>query len=175
MSKAIFFDRDGILNEVVIRAGIVASPRTPDEFLIAREASALVCAAQTSGYLAIVVTNQPDLSRGLMKQEDLDCMHSLLMQAAPLDDIEVAGSGDNGERRRKPNPGMLFDAAEKHAISLPDSWIIGDSIKDIHAGENAGVKTILLETPYNFQVHGKADKNFSSPSQLLEFIRCLSQ
>jgi D-glycero-D-manno-heptose 1,7-bisphosphate phosphatase len=175
MNKAVFFDRDGILNEVVMRDGVVASPRTPGEFRLTPEAGALVRAAQAAGYLAIVATNQPDLTRGFMKRDDLDLMHRLLMQEAPVDGIEVAESGCNDDPRRKPNPGMLLDAAAKHGVSLPDSWIVGDSIKDIQAGRNAGAGTVLLETPYNSSAHGKADRNFSSPSQILQFIKALSQ
>ncbi|MFZ4599627.1 MAG: D-glycero-alpha-D-manno-heptose-1,7-bisphosphate 7-phosphatase [Terrimicrobiaceae bacterium] len=174
MKRAIFFDRDGILNRVVMRGSVVGSPRTMDEFQLLPEAGLLVHAAHESGFLAIVVTNQPDLARGLLSRETVDLMHAALRAAAPVDGIEVAEGGDDSDPRRKPNPGMLLDAAAKYGISLPDSWIVGDSPKDVEAGERAGVRTVLLETSYNSLIHGKADRNFSSPNQLVTFIKSLS-
>jgi len=171
MKRAIFFDRDGILNRVVMRGDLPASPRVPSEFEVLPWASEMVHAAKDAGFLVIVATNQPDIGRGLMTKENLAAMHDHLQNSLPLDSIEAAISGEDSDPRRKPNPGMLVDAAHRFKISLADSWIVGDSKKDIQAGKNAGVGTILLQTIYNSAAHGTADFNFSSPREIINFIK----
>lgn len=169
-TRALFLDRDGILNRVVMREGSPASPRVPGEFELLEGAADLVRAAREAGWLTIVVTNQPDIGRGLMRPADLEAMHRMLADAVEVDDIEVCTDGDDTSPRRKPNPGMLLDAAAKWGIHLGRSWLVGDSGKDLGAGRAAGVRTILLETPYNRAVHGTATANFSSLREITEFI-----
>lgn len=173
MKRAIFLDRDGILNHVVLRDATVASPRTLEEFAIQDHAADLVKTIKTSGFLAIVVTNQPDIGRGLMDAAILGKMHELLRAAMPLDAIQVAESGDDADPRRKPNPGMLLEAADRWNVNLEHSWLIGDSKKDIEAGVRAGVGTILLETSYNTTIHGSAHHNLRSLTQITHLIPSL--
>lgn len=168
--KAAFFDRDGILNEVVIRDGKVGSPRSLSEFQLKPGAKELVSASISLGYLPIVVTNQPDIEDGFVSNEVIAEMHNLLRSEFRIGVIEVCKSHDNSHPRRKPNPGMLFDARDKYNLDLSQSLIIGDSIKDIGAGKNAGVKTILLQTEYNKEVHGKADFNCDSMSEIQSLL-----
>ncbi len=171
--RAVFLDRDGILNEVVMRGDSVGSPRTLDELVIHSGARLIVDAARAAGFLTIVVTNQPDVGRGLMGLEALEALHDALRSAIPLDAIEVSTEGRDDAPRRKPNPGMLTDAAAAWDIDLSRSWIIGDSVKDIEAGRRAGVGTILLETPYNRRVHGTAVTNLCSHTAIARFISSL--
>jgi len=173
MNRAIFLDRDGILNEVIFRDKVVASPRTREEFRLLAGARELVAAVKSRGFLAIVVTNQPDIARGLMRPEELATMHADLGADLPIDAIFVADSGDDADPRRKPNPGMLVEAAERKLLDLGHSWILGDSVKDIEAGRRAGVQTMLLETHYNTNIHGTADKNFCSLAEATHFINTL--
>jgi D-glycero-D-manno-heptose 1,7-bisphosphate phosphatase len=146
---AIFLDRDGVLNRVVMRGGTVASPRSLEEFELLPDAAEFCASLKARGYLLVVATNQPDLGRGLLGREVLEAMHERLRAALPLDAIEVCGSGDDNDPRRKPNPGMLLDAAARLGIDLAGSWFVGDGIKDMRAGRAAGVRTLLLKTPYN--------------------------
>lgn len=173
MRRAIFLDRDGILNEITYRDGKAVSPRTLAEFRLAPDARELVDAVRDRDFLAIVVTNQPDIGRWLMAGMELDEMHRRLALELPVDGIEVATSGDDSDPRRKPNPGMLLHAAALHGIDLEKSWIVGDSDKDLEAGRRAGVGTILLETDYNKAIHGKAMHNFVSLKLVATFIRSL--
>jgi D-glycero-D-manno-heptose 1,7-bisphosphate phosphatase len=174
VKKAIFFDRDGILNHVVMRDSLPASPRSFDEFTLHSDAEMLVETAKSGGFLAIVVTNQPDISRNLMDPCELDRMHALLKQKLSVDDIEVATGGDDSDPRRKPNPGMLFDAAKKHDLALSECWMVGDSIKDVLAAQRAGVRSILLKTDYNTQYHDRGLFAFSSHSEIVRFLQNLS-
>jgi D-glycero-D-manno-heptose 1,7-bisphosphate phosphatase len=157
MRPAVFLDRDGILNEVVYRDGIVGSPRSLSEFVIPPEAIALCDALRSAGFLLVVVTNQPDVDREMLRMEDLEEMHVELGRVLRPDSIQVCGSCDDADPRRKPNPGMLLDAAARLDIDLGRSWIIGDGVKDISAGRAAGVRTMLLRTAYNQSAHEMAD------------------
>jgi D-glycero-D-manno-heptose 1,7-bisphosphate phosphatase len=171
--KAAFLDRDGILNRIVHRDDVVGSPRSMDEFVLLPEGRELVEAARSAGFLIVVVTNQPDVSRGLMSTEELDRIHAALQEAIAPDRVEVCTASDNADPRRKPNPGMLLDAASALHIDLSRSILIGDSAKDIGAGKAAGVRTVLLETGYNTRAHGSADVNCASHGAIIDVFRTL--
>ena len=173
MNRAVFLDRDGILNEVVVRWDVVSSPRSLEEFRIIKDAHHLVEIIKERGFLTLVVTNQPDIGRGLLSVADLDAMNHQLRNAFSIDDILVAESGDPADPRRKPNPTMLLEAAAGHDLDLGHCWFVGDGLKDLDAGRRAGVSTILLETNYNSHIHGQADRNFRSLSDISNFIKTL--
>ena len=157
MKRALFLDRDGILNRVVFRKGRVSSPWVMAEFQLIPEAVTCVQKARQAGFLTIVITNQPDISRALMSLDELEKMHQFLYAVMPLTAIEVCVSADDCDPRRKPNPGMLVESAQRWNVSLKDSFFLGDSEKDVEAGRRAGVSTILLQTEYNGPIHGMAD------------------
>lgn len=153
--KAIFLDRDGTINEYV---GFLTNI---DEFKLLDGVTDAIKKINASGFLAIVVTNQPVIARGEVTYEQLDEIHhkmeTLLGQAgAYLDAIYYCPhhphSGYAGEVKslkiececRKPKPGMLMKAAKDYNIDLEHSWMIGDSKNDILAGKNAGCKTVLI-------------------------------
>lgn len=153
--KAIFLDRDGTINKYV---GFLTDI---NEFELLDGVTEAIKMINESGYLAIVVTNQPVIARGEVSVEELQEIHNkmetLLGQAgAYIDDIFYCPhhphKGYDGERPeykiececRKPKPGMLFAAAEKYNIDLSESWMIGDGENDIEAGKNAGCKVCAV-------------------------------
>jgi D-glycero-D-manno-heptose 1,7-bisphosphate phosphatase len=170
MRPAIFFDKDGILNEVVLREGDISSPRTFDEFRFMEGARELVTAARDCGFVTVVATNQPDVTLGRMSREVLDRILREILSLG-FDRLEVCEAGTFEDRRAKPNPGMLLDAAIALSIELSKSFFIGDHERDIQAGRSAGVKTILLETDYNKGAHGSAEFNFRSLGEIEQFVR----
>ena len=170
MNKALFLDRDGVLNNVVVRGALVSSPRSLDEFEIIPESSKLVRAAREKKYIIVVVTNQPDSARGILPREELGKMHEVLRSRLPIDDLEICDSADDTDYRRKPNPGMIVDATKKHDIDLNRSWLVGDSMKDIVAGRRAGVRAILLQTSYNEGIHGSGDYNCNSFNEIIDLL-----
>ena len=170
MKPALFLDRDGILNSVVKRGDTISSPWNFEEFAVLPGAAALVSAARAAGYVVVVVTNQPDVARGNLAEDEMRAMHASLQRVLEPDAIEACTSGDDNDPRRKPNPGMLLDAARRLDLDLASSIIIGDSAKDIAAGRAAGVRTVLLETAYNTAAHGTADVNLGHYEDLAEFI-----
>lgn len=152
--KAIFLDRDGTINKMV---GFVTKL---EQFELIKGAAEAIKLINKSGYLAIVVTNQPVIARGDCTFEDLQAIHDKMetelgKAGAFVDGIYVCphhtDKGFEGERLeykcicdcRKPKPGLLLQAAKDFNIDLSESYIIGDSYRDIEAGENAGVKKCI--------------------------------
>ncbi|TRZ83053.1 HAD family hydrolase [bacterium] len=167
--RALFIDRDGILNHTVRRDGKCVSPRTFKEFRL-KEGIKEFTQEIKKKFLIIVVTNQPDIARGFMKTEDLDKMHHLLLKDCLVDKIFVCPHDDKDNCScRKPKAGMLIEAAEKWQIDLKKSFIVGDSWKDIGAGKNAGCKTILWQTDYNQDTI--ADFYVTSFREILKIIK----
>lgn len=170
-NKALFIDRDGILNKVVIRDGVVGSPRHISEFEMIATAGDMVRAARDLGYLTVVVTNQPDIGRKKMGVAELVRMHDAVSRELSPDFINVCTSCDDGDFRRKPNPGMLLEAMEAFAINPAGSFLLGDGEKDMLAGERAGVQTILLKTGYNAAVHGRAGLCVDSLAEVVSLLK----
>jgi D-glycero-D-manno-heptose 1,7-bisphosphate phosphatase len=149
MKKAVFFDRDGVLNKAFVRNGKPYSPRTFCEFIVVAEASALLETLRSSGFWLVVVTNQPDVARGKMARRELERMHCYLRQQLPLDAIEVCEHDDTDRCFcRKPMPGLLTAAAARDGILLRESFMVGDRWRDIEAGRSAGCRTVLIGDGY---------------------------
>ena len=170
--KAVFLDRDGTINKYV---GFL---RDIDEFELLDGASDAIKRINASGYLAIVVTNQPVIARGEVSFEELERIHNKMetllgKEGAYLDAIYFCPhhphKGYEGERPelkfdcncRKPKPGMLLKAAQDFNIDLAQSWMIGDGENDIRAGQNAGCRTALIgNETYGQTVTVSSLKNF---------------
>jgi len=148
--KAAFFDRDGVLNHLVKRDGAYYSPQKFEDFKIVDDAKKIVSLIQEKGYLAIVVSNQPDISRGKLEQSELDKMTQLLIEETKVDDIFYCiHDDDNDCGCRKPAPGLFFTAQKKYNVDFNKSFMIGDTWKDVEAAKNAGILMILLDRNYN--------------------------
>jgi len=146
---AVFLDRDGVLNEAIVRGGRPYPPRGVSELVIADGARAALEELKREGFLLIVVTNQPDVARGKANRADVDKINARLATSLPLDAIEVCEHDDN-ERCdcRKPKPGMILRAREKLGADLAGSFMVGDRWRDIEAGRRAGCRTILIGDGY---------------------------
>lgn len=150
MRKAIFLDRDGVINKVIMRDGKASSPWKLEEFEILPGVKECLEAFKEMGFLNIAFTNQPDVSRGFLEVEDLEKMHKIMKERLPIDEVKFCPH-DNKDNCpcRKPKPGLILEAAKKYSIDLKRSYVIGDSWKDIKAGKAAGCKTFLLRREYN--------------------------
>lgn len=149
---AVFLDRDGVLNEVVMRAGgrVVGSPRTRAEFELVEGVAEALTELRRAGHHLFVVTNQPDLARGLLEPEVIEAINTELVEGLGIDEVMVCPHDDPDQCRcRKPEPGMLEELARRWEIDLGESFLIGDSWRDLGAGQAAGCRSILLRRPYN--------------------------
>lgn len=148
--RAVFLDRDGVLNRLVMRNGIPCSPRSLDDFEWEEGAARAVQDLRNYGFFAVVVTNQPDIARGKMRKHVLDTMTKRLYEELSVDEVRVCPH-DDGDlcHCRKPKPGMILDAVARWGIDCSFSFMVGDRWKDMEAGRSAGCRTILLDRTYN--------------------------
>lgn len=145
MKKAIFLDRDGVLNETIFRMGKPRAPYTLEEFSLIEGVTEAISAFRDQGYLLIVVTNQPDVARGWVSREAVDQMNQRVFELLRPDEIKACFHTEKDHCTcRKPRPGMLLEAAQKWDIDLGASFMVGDRDSDVEAGKAAGTKTILV-------------------------------
>jgi D-glycero-D-manno-heptose 1,7-bisphosphate phosphatase len=160
--RAVFLDRDGVINRPLIRAGQPYPPRSLNEFEILPGASEACQILKKLGFLLVVATNQPDVGRGTLAREIVQAIHVWLSQQLPLDRVMTCFHGGLAYGDpcdcRKPLPGMLFRAAEELKINLARSFMIGDRWRDVECGLNSGCKTIFIDWGYN--EHLKRDPHF---------------
>jgi D-glycero-D-manno-heptose 1,7-bisphosphate phosphatase len=142
MKRAVFLDRDGVVNALVWRGGRWVAPRVLDEFRLLPGSAEAIDRLKAAGFFIVIATNQPDIAAGLLGRETLDAMHARIA----ADDIRACTHADGGSCHcRKPRPGMIHDAAQEHDIDLAKSYMVGDSWRDIRSGRDAGCFTILLD------------------------------
>lgn len=153
---AVFFDRDGTLNHLVARPGFSiegepithTAPFTPHEFQLLDQAADTVREIRQRGYLAIVVTNQPDVAHGFIPPETYRAIVDTFRSQVEVDDFFACmHRPKDGCACRKPSPEMLLRAADRHRIDLSRSFMVGDMETDMRAGHAAGTQTILI-TPH---------------------------
>jgi D-glycero-D-manno-heptose 1,7-bisphosphate phosphatase len=170
--RAVFLDRDGVLNESVIRDRKPYPPASIHETVITDGAALSLTRLKHRGFLLIVVTNQPDVRRGTSSREDVEQIHRFLSEHLPLDDFFVCYHDDEDECScRKPLPGLLFDAAEKHAIDLKASYLVGDRWRDMDAGAAAGCRTVFIDHGYEERhPRSEPDRSVSSLAQAVDWI-----
>lgn len=149
-ARAVFLDRDGVLNQALISDGKPGAPRTVDEFVIPPDRAACLEELKRRGFALIVVTNQPDVARGRQSIAVIEEMHRRLQAALPVDDVLVCfhDEADNCQCR-KPRPGLLIEAQRKYDLDLSRSFLIGDRWKDVDAGNAAGCRTVFIDYNYN--------------------------
>lgn len=151
---AIFLDRDGTLNVQVVREGKPFPPAMLEDFRLYDGVAADCARLHAAGYVLVVVTNQPDVGRGTQSQAVVEAMHARLVELIPtIARVEACYAPGQGRehpenRRRKPAPGMLIDAAQALGLDLARSWMVGDRWVDIDAGHAAGCRTVLVDHGY---------------------------
>ena len=171
MSKpCVFFDRDGIVNQPPTLDRYV---RNVAEFKLIPAFIDALRVVHERGYETVIVTNQKGVSTGRMAQRDVDAIHDhlagiLRQHGLGTLDIFVCTAGDDSHPHRKPNPGMILEAARKHDLDLGRSWMIGDNEKDIEAGRRAGCRTVLVSAKTS---QTAADHHVTSMDELTDFLK----
>lgn len=162
---AVFLDRDGTLNVQVVRDGKPYAPRALEDFRLFPDAAETCRRLKAAGYALVVATNQPDVGRGDLAREVVEAMHARLLALLPeIERIEVSYDPGRGEfsRRRKPEPGMLLDAAAALGLDLASSWMVGDRWRDVDCGKRAGVRTVFIDFGYREELSSRPDFTVNS-------------
>ena len=157
MQRCVFLDRD---NTIIHNDGDLGDP---DGVSLLEGAAEAMCRLREAGFLLVVVTNQSGVARGVFTEQDVADVHAAiehilksttghsdLVQGwyySPWHPEGVIESFRGNHPTRKPNPGMLLQAAEDHDIELQRSWMIGDQERDVEAGNAAGCRSVLLASP----------------------------
>ena len=159
MNRAVFLDRDGVINELVHyeEPGIIDSPFTPEQLKLFPWAGEAIKKLVEAGYKVVIVSNQPGVAKAHLSPETFEKIREKMRAQLAKDEVSIDGEYyclhhpeavvDSLRADcdcRKPKSGLLFQAAREQGIDLSQSWMIGDGLTDVKAGKGAGYQTILL-------------------------------
>jgi D-glycero-D-manno-heptose 1,7-bisphosphate phosphatase len=172
---AVFLDRDGTLNATTVREGKPYPPATAEELEILAGVREGCAQLEAAGYILVVATNQPDVGRGSQNRETVEAIHTRLIDLIPqIALIQVCYHPGTQYGSicdcRKPQPGMLLDAARQLNLDLKQSWMVGDRWRDIDCGHAAGCRTILIDYGYEEKLKTLPDfivKSFSEATSTI--------
>ena len=153
MNKGFFFDRDGIINELVNDEGKLRPPHKLDELKINNELIKTINLIKKQ-YLIFLVSNQPDVARGSLSLDSLGKINDAIFEKIEFKDSEFEKMIT---QKGKTNPYMINKLISKYALNSKESWLIGDRWVDIQAGRDAGLNTILLEKSYSYDPNSSGE------------------
>lgn len=149
LQKAVFLDRDGVLNKTKALNGKPYAPKFFNDFFLYECAAEQLYRLKERNFKLIVVTNQPDVGNGITESSEVDKMHKFITDNLPIDLIKTCFHSQTfGCSCRKPSPGMFFQAARELRVSALESFMIGDRYSDIKAGNSFGCRSILIDRYY---------------------------
>jgi D-glycero-D-manno-heptose 1,7-bisphosphate phosphatase len=170
VNKAVFLDRDGVLNRSLVVDGRPVAPRTLREFRLMPRAGLHVGRLRRHGFRIAVVTNQPDVAKGLIDRGELARMNARL-HALGVDVVKVCDHAqDAGCTCRKPAPGLLIGAAADLGADLARSYVVGDRWSDVEAGRAAGCYTVKIERGWSNEQPSRPDAVVASLGEAVEHI-----
>lgn len=157
MSKrAVFLDRDGVINRAIVRDGKPYPPETLEELEILPGVLEALGRLREAGFHLIVVTNQPDVARGVRTRDDIESFHNVIQTKLPLDDFRVCYHDDGDSCGcRKPEPGLLIMGAQENNVELSASFMVGDRWRDVEAAQRAGCIALFIDYNYTEQQPSK--------------------
>ena len=167
--RAVFLDRDGVLNEAVVRDGKPYPPQSAEAVRLVDGAAEGLARLRELGFLLLVATNQPDVARGTQTMAELNAINDVLRGALPLDEFLICphDSGDGCECR-KPKAGLLREGAERFGFELANCYMIGDRWRDMDAAEAAGVTGVWID--YGYAERGPAKAPAARVKNLREAV-----
>lgn len=170
--RAIFLDRDGVINRAVVRDGKPHPPASLSELSIPDDVPDLLARLKRLGFLLLVVTNQPDIARGTQSRAEVDSIHDALRARLPLDDFLLCDHDDgDGCACRKPLPGLILGGAARHGVDLAASFMVGDRWRDVEAGQRAGCRTVWIDHHYRERGPARApDARVASFAEAVDWI-----
>lgn len=151
MRVAVFFERDGVLADWDSCNG---TPVRLEDFRIRDDAAAPLQQLRDAGFFLFATTNQPGVTSGAPTRRELDLMHTMLMRRLPLNEVLVCPHPiDDHCPCRKPQPGLLREAARRHAVDLDHSFVVSDRWVDAEMAEAAGATSVLIRSRHNGNGH----------------------
>lgn len=168
--RAVFLDRDGVLNRAIVRNGKPYPPASVEEMELMPSAGPSLRRLKDAGFLLLVVTNQPDVARGTQTLAAVEAMHERMRSVLPVDDFLVCYHDDRDACEcRKPKPGLLLEGARRYGLNLKDCVLIGDRWRDVGAAHSAGCHSVLIDYQYNEPV-SCPEARVSSLDEAVDFI-----
>jgi D-glycero-D-manno-heptose 1,7-bisphosphate phosphatase len=176
MKKAVFLDRDGVLNELVPNplTGEYEPPHSPDDLIIFPDVIESLRILQNAGFELFLISNQPDYAKGKTPLENLQAVHAKLDRIVRSEGIRFREyyycyhhpQGKVPEYSfececRKPKPFFILMAAKRYTLDLSRSWMVGDRDSDIECGKAAGTKTIMIENPQSLKYRTSSQPDFT--------------
>jgi histidinol-phosphate phosphatase family protein len=169
--RAVFLDRDGVINRPLVKDRKPYAPRHVGEFRLLPDVVPAVAKLKAAGFLVIVVTNQPDVGHGLITADTLEAMHGRLKEQLPIDAIMVCPHKQDDECDcRKPKPGLIRRAVSDWGIEPARSYFVGDRWSDIAAGKAAGLYTVFVDRDYAETPPDRPDASVRSLGQAVPII-----
>lgn len=148
-NRAVFLDRDGVINRAIIKEGKPYPPSNLYEVEILPGVKEAIQFLKQAGFFLIVVSNQPDVARGITSKEAVEEINHFLAHSLPIDKFIMCYEDSDLSECRKPRPGMLLAGAKEFNIDLETSFMVGDRWRDVDAGIAAGCKTIFIDYGYD--------------------------
>ena len=169
--QAIFLDRDGVINKATFVNGKHRSPLVLEELEIFKDAKRSIRKLRKLGFLIFIVTNQPEISRGNLRREESDAINAAIDKEIEPDEIVACPHDDSdGCSCRKPLPGMITGLISRYMLDPTRCYLVGDRLKDIEAGQAAGVKSIQIDRGYP---EGLSTARLSSAKSLSGAVRII--
>ncbi len=160
---AVFLDRDGVINRAVMRDGTPRPPASLEQCEVLPRVAEALSALKAHGFSRVVVTNQPDVARGISSRELVDSIHARLASELDIDAILTCFHDDaDACECRKPKPGLLLRAARDLGIDLASSFMVGDRRQDVEAGRRAGCRTFWVVPDHSAPSDVECDFRVSS-------------
>jgi D-glycero-D-manno-heptose 1,7-bisphosphate phosphatase len=171
MRRAVFLDRDGVLNRAVVRDGRPYAPGRGEPVERIPGVNDACQRLDEAGWLLLVVTNQPDIARGTTTRAEVDAINTEVIAGLPIAEVVVCPHGDVDDCPcRKPRPGMLLDAASRWDVDLAASVMVGDRWRDVDAGRAAGTRTIFIDYHYTEALRAEPDHVVASLAEAADLI-----
>jgi D-glycero-D-manno-heptose 1,7-bisphosphate phosphatase len=149
MRRAVFLDRDGVINRPILRDGKPYPPPSLADLRVLPGVREACQKLREAGFVLILVTNQPDIARGTRSAREVNEINSRLQRYLQFDDVRVCPHDDSERCQcRKPKPGLLLEAARTWNIDLASSFMVGDRWRDVQAGHTAGCQSIFVDHGY---------------------------
>jgi D-glycero-D-manno-heptose 1,7-bisphosphate phosphatase len=171
LNNAVFLDRDGVITIPLKSNGKSYAPRSMSDFKFYDKSDLSIRRIKLLGYLAIIVSNQPDVANGLLEVSVLNQMNKKILLELEIDEVNNCIHSQAAECFcRKPKDGMILNAASKWDIDLNKSWMVGDRDSDIESGRKAGCRTIYINRGWKGETGYKSDFICSSLPEAVDLI-----